>query len=208
MRNDLQQLFNKYGADKASKHHYDTVYHEQLQHLRDVEFNLLEIGIFKGDSIRAWVEYFPKATIYGVDTFQRIAPKEIDILEHPRVKWLKSDSTNPSLAVQIEKKWGSDVEFDVIIDDGLHTPEANGKTLTILWPFLAANGIYFVEDVWPIGKMTSTQLNHRWVKQHLEDYNVLKYDFFLRQLRDKQVEEFDLRKLSGEPDSYIFKVTK
>lgn len=204
----LKDLFNQFNCDKAKKHRYHEVYAAELDHLRELPFNLLEIGIFKGDSIRAWLEFFPNATIYGIDTFQRVDPKSIDVLQHPRVKWLKGDSTNPGVAFTISKAWGDDIEFDVIIDDGLHTPEANGKTFTIFKSFLSANGMYFIEDVWPLSLMTTKQLNHPWIKKHPNDYTSLKWDFFIRQLGSDPVEIFDLRGKTGEPDSFIYKVTK
>jgi cephalosporin hydroxylase len=38
---------------------------------------------------------------------------------------------------------------DVIIDDGLHTKEAQIATLRNFFPALRAGGLYVVEDVWP-----------------------------------------------------------
>ena len=38
-------------------------------------------------------------------------------------------------------------KFDLIIDDGLHTMEANLRTLEIVFPYLKDGGIYVIEDV-------------------------------------------------------------
>jgi hypothetical protein len=69
----LTELGRKYGTDKVDQHHefwgdtYCDIYHKYLQHLRDEEFNFLEIGVRDGKSIKMWAEYFPKATIVGLD---------------------------------------------------------------------------------------------------------------------------------------------
>lgn len=201
----LEQLFNKYGCDKAKKHHYHTVYDKEFESIREQPINFLEIGVFKGDSVRAWIDYFPNATIYGIDIFKRVAAEDIDILQHERVKWLKADSTDISVREQIKKEWPG-VEFDIILDDGLHTPIANKNTLHNLWPFLKQDGRFYIEDVWPIDIMTITEMKHRWIEKHPHLYNMLKMNQFLAELDGKQVKRFDCRKLSGEGDSYIIRV--
>ena len=40
------------------------------------------------------------------------------------------------------------MQFDVIIDDGLHTPLANDASMSFLWPYLSTNnGLYLIEDL-------------------------------------------------------------
>lgn len=201
----LDTLFNKYGCDKAKKHHYHTVYEPEFDSLRNEPINILEVGVFKGDSIRAWLDYFPNATIYGIDLFKRVSVKDIDVLHDDRVKFIKADSTNIGVRSQIKKYWPR-IRFDIIIDDGLHTPDANAKTLHNLYPLLKKNGRYYVEDVWPIDIMTTAQMDHWWIKKHPDRYNILEMNKFTKEIDDKDVKRFDLRKLSGQPDSYIIRV--
>lgn len=77
----LEELFNKYGCDKAVKHNYHTVYEPEFDTIRNESINILEVGVFKGDSVRAWLEFFPNATIYGIDIFTRVKPEDIDVLQ-------------------------------------------------------------------------------------------------------------------------------
>ena len=49
-------------------------------------------------------------------------------MQHERVKWLKCDSTSYDVGNQIENAWPG-IRFDIIIDDGLHTPAANACLL-------------------------------------------------------------------------------
>ena len=201
----LKELFNKYGCDKAKKHHYHTVYQPEFEPLQNESINILEIGVFKGESASAWIDFFPNATVYGLDIFVRVSAEDIPILQHPRVKWLKGDSTHPSVSGAIQKAW-PDVQFDIIIDDGLHRPEANALTFINLFPFIKSTGSYYVEDVWPLDIASQKDLQHYWLQKSPDIYNMLKMNMFLNEIDDKQVERFDLRKLSGQGDSYIIKV--
>lgn len=196
----LSDLFNKYECDKSKKHKYHLVYEPFFETIRYENLNILEIGVFKGNSIEVWLDYFPNAMIYGVDIFTRIKPEDIAVLNHPRVKWAKCDST-----VSNVKEW-QDIKFDIIIDDGLHTPEANLKTFRSFKDQL--KGAFFVEDVWPLSIMNTKELNHDWVKSKSE-YNVDTYKTFLTEISEfGSVDHYDLRYKTGEPDSYIIKISK
>ncbi|KKL46613.1 hypothetical protein LCGC14_2343790, partial [marine sediment metagenome] len=90
---ELVELFDKHKCDKGSlKHRYDRVYALALDPLRNISFRMLEIGIFKGNSTEAFVEYCPQVDIVGVDIFTRVKMKNVPILNHPRVYGCKCDS--------------------------------------------------------------------------------------------------------------------
>jgi len=203
----LRKLFDKYKCDKSSKHGYEAVYQPEFEPIREEKINVLEIGIFKGASTAAFLEYMPNATFYGIDIFTRMNPNDVDVLNHDRVNWLKGDSTSIGIGEQVRKKWG-DVKFDIVIDDGLHTPEANGISFRNLSPFLSDTGAYYIEDVFPLDIMTMKESNHPWIKQNSQDLNILKFEMFLKELEGWNIEKFDLRKKSKQPESYIYKMTK
>ena len=116
---------------------------------------------------------------------------------------------DPRIVKTIKKDWG-DIKFDIIIDDGKHTPRANMKTFENFSPFLAEGGQYFIEDVWPIEKMTMTELDHWWLKKKAHEYNTTINNEFLTTLENSEMEiqKFDLRETSGQPDSYIIRLVK
>lgn len=204
----LDSLFQKYDCDKSSKgHHYYLEYEKHLEPMREEKINILEIGIFKGTSMSAFHDYLPNAEIYGIDVFTRVPPEKINVLERDRIHWLKADSTSFSFTHKVTEKW-PDVKFDVIIDDGLHFPEANQKTFDSLISLLKDNGVFYVEDAWPLDIMTMSELKHPWVLKHQDEYNIFKMTNFLTSVEKYNVERIDLRKKSKKPDSYIFKVTK
>lgn len=202
----LKELFNKYNCDKSSKHSYDICYEKDFQTIKNANINLLEIGIFKGESMKAWLDYFPNANVYGIDIFDRVHPDKIEILKNSRVKYLKLDSTSKLSKEILIKNWN--VKFDIIIDDGLHTPDANRLTFLNFIDFLKDSGTFYIEDVWPIDKMKNKF--HPWFKKskRTHEYTLEKYKEFLNVVEKYQIEHIDNRSITKEPDSYIIKVKK
>jgi hypothetical protein len=126
-------------------------YHDYVSHY-DVLFApyrerggawLLEVGVKKGGSLVLWRELFDERSfIYGMD----VNPDVPLFTRDGHVKVLVLDSTD---AVQVGRALRG-LRFDVIIDDGLHTPEAQLGTFRALLPFLAPDGVYVIEDVYSI----------------------------------------------------------
>ena len=203
----LGKLFRKYRCDKGTKHNYDKVYSELWESLRNKPINFLEVGIFKGLSTEAFLEYFPKAKFYGIDIFTRLNPEDVPVLNNERVRWIKGDSMNHNIRSQIKKEW-KDIQFDIILDDAKHTPEANQLTFKNISPFLKDNGMYLIEDVFPLHIMNTKEMNHQWVKEKSDELNYLKFQNFQKELQGWKVTEYDLRKKSKQPESYIFRITK
>ena len=121
----LGDLFNKYGTDKAKKHRYDTIYEKYFEPIKNDQLNILEIGVDKGLSTLAFHEYFPHANLYGIDLFKRVPMEKIEPYGLERCKFVKGDSTfafGSSL---------TNLKFDIIIDDGLHTPIGNANAIPV-----------------------------------------------------------------------------
>ena len=199
----LGKLFNKFGTDKSIKHKYDSVYEKFFEPIKYNKLNILEIGVWRGSGTLAFHEYFPSATIYGLDTFQRIPMENIVPYKLERCKLIKANSQQPY------KNKLPDIKFDIIIDDAKHTPRANMLTFRNSIDMLADDGQYFIEDVMPIDEMTIIEMQHEWVKENPAWYNHDANNKFLNELKksNKKIERFDLRKLTGEPDSYIIRAT-
>ena len=209
----LVKVFDKYKCDKGSlRHRYDRAYEPTLKLIKNQKINLLEIGIFKGTSVQSWVDYLPNAHIFGIDIFVRTDPKDIKIFNHPRVHWCKCDSTvkpTTEFIEMINDEFESTLEnkFDIIIDDGKHTHEAQRKTFENFFPFLKPGGVYFIEDVWPFDIMTSQQKQHKWLKLHPDDFSDEQYQKLLDVISPNDYEYHDLRAGHG-PDTFIIKIRK
>ena len=90
-----------------------------------------------GASLRAWAELFPNATVTGLDPAEDAA--ELNGL-HERIRVITCDSRDDSCV----EKLGS---YDLIVDDGHHSLDAQRSTLKTLWPFVKPGGLYVIEDV-------------------------------------------------------------
>jgi hypothetical protein len=128
-------------TDKGDYHDYLRRYDRLLRPYMDQEgLRLLEVGVKKGGSMVLWRELFPEsATIWGLD----INPDVPTFSRDAGIKVLVLDSTDVAeVGASLRGR-----RFDIIIDDGLHTPHAQLATFTALYPFLEPTGIYIIEDV-------------------------------------------------------------
>lgn len=201
----LKDIFDKNNCDKSHRHRYDLIYEADFYKKKNHNINILEVGVFRGESTKSWLEYFPNATVVAIDTFERIDEWNIKTLKNKRVRTVKSDSTLPNIKKHLQEL---DLKYDFIIDDGLHTPIANKKTFNNLFEFLKNDGIYYVEDFWPMFDMTEKQLSHKHLKKHKEDWNLENINDFLSTISMYHYEGIDNRQISKKPDSYIFKIQK
>lgn len=204
---ELLLAFNKHGCDKG-KHGYHKEYEKELMPRRFEPLKVFEVGIFRGTSFSAYIEYLPNSDIYGADLFTRVSPKDVKILSHNRVHWVQGDSTRSHIANKIKREWGDDIKFDIMIDDATHTPDANRLTFKNTIEFLAPGGIYYVEDVWPLDLMNDKEYNHPWIQKGKDVYTKEKFTKFLKELDGYNIERIDTREFSGKPDSYLFKITQ
>lgn len=140
--NHLCKIAQKYGTDKYHRHNYCKAYENILyNYVNKQNVFLLEVGVFKGASLRMWAEWLPNAKIYGVDNWSEITEKPTkDIASNITI--ISSNSKDISVCDALNHQ-----KFDVIIDDGNHHPYSQLITLWNIWPLLKDNGIYIIEDL-------------------------------------------------------------
>ena len=143
----LDDIACLYQTDKCSLGHgYTSIYAEMFWPLRDAPITLLEIGVWEGASMAMWREYFTKASIVGVDVDTGRARG--DYIEGTHIR--QADVTDEPALRRVIEEFN---RFDVIIDDGAHLSHIARHAFRLLWPHLAAGGIYCVEDIhtywWP-----------------------------------------------------------
>lgn len=140
--NTMENIFKKYDTDKnINFHNYPRQYNSLLSKKQRCNINLLEIGVFQGESLKAWKEYFINANnIVGIDINQE-CKKYTDLTNNIHVEIMNaSDSSNISV---IKSKYNY---FDIIVDDGSHHINDVIKTFNNFFPLLNDGGIYIVED--------------------------------------------------------------
>ncbi len=151
----LRKIFDSQGSDKGSIHNYDLVYEEIFRSKPIESFDLLEIGLGTnnldvvsnmglngrpGASLRSWKEFIPNSRIVGCDIDSRILFSE-DQIETHHLDQTSDESWNKLLEKLNQRK------FDLIIDDGLHSPFANLRTIIYGQKILKENGIIVIEDI-------------------------------------------------------------
>ena len=150
-RNDLRRLALFFGTDKENGHFYSQHYQRHFGPIRHRPLRILEIGVggledprAGGDSLRMWKAYFRRSRICGIDLYDKTFHDE------PRIKTVVGDQTDHAFMTALSRDYGP---FDIVIDDGSHVVEHVITTFKIMFPLIAANGIYVVEDTqtsyWP-----------------------------------------------------------
>lgn len=137
----LEAIGRRHGTDKV-EHRYLGHYEEALGHLRDRAIKVLEVGVFHGQSILMWREYFPKAEIHGVDIDFSASGKVL--AGTPGVHLHRVNCDVEEEIAEFARQHGG---FDVIIDDGGHTMRQQQLALKVLWKVLSPGGLFIMEDL-------------------------------------------------------------
>lgn len=166
-QNPLSDLMNEEGSDKGSvSHNYTSLYFPLIDTLDSIS-SFAEIGIgavtegivsrmpmegyVPGASIRGWRRYFDqrfssvKISAFDVDP-NAVSSVNTQGLDNTFAHWI--DQTNPQdIDFALRASDPSNEQYDIILDDGLHTWQANIMLLTSAWKHLKKNGLYLIEDI-------------------------------------------------------------
>jgi len=141
--NDLTDFFLKHTDKDIDKwYHYFPIYDKHFSRFRNKPVNILEIGVFKGGSLKMWKQYFGKdSKIFGMD---------ID----PNCKQYENLKEGISVIIgdQSDQKFMSDLmaklpKIDILIDDGGHTTHQQINTFLACYDKISENGVYLCEDL-------------------------------------------------------------
>ena len=151
------RVMTKHGSDKGRGwHNYTTIYSALFGKLRDQPLLIFELGLGTnnpkltssmgvnarpGASLHAWRQLFPHALVYGADIDRHI------LFEEDRIKTFYCDQLD---SIAIRDLWSQPVlqgGMDIIIDDGLHTFEANTSFLGGSLEHLRPGEVYVIEDI-------------------------------------------------------------
>ena len=129
--------------------HYFNTYHRVVAHFENRPIRMLEIGVYRGGSLRMWRKYLPKdSIIVGID----IDPSCKQFEKEDENLYVRiGDQSNRAFLEEIVAEFGP---FDLILDDGSHMCShmiASFRHLFISG--LRDKGVYLVEDThsnfWP-----------------------------------------------------------
>jgi cephalosporin hydroxylase len=140
----FRRLFHqsRYPTDKISNGLMDE-YEKAFRRWTHQPIALLEIGIYRGGSVRYWDAFFrhPGTKIVGID--RRIPEMKCS----PRVITYVCDQNDREGLLKIARDQGP---FHVIIDDASHMSRETRTCFDTLYPHLVPGGFYALED-WAVG---------------------------------------------------------
>ncbi|MFP4239338.1 MAG: class I SAM-dependent methyltransferase [Rhodosalinus sp.] len=127
-------------------HHYIPLYDRYLGRFCDTPVRFLEIGVARGGSLGMWRRWLGKsAVIFGIDVRPHCARFDGDA-GAVRI----GSQADPAFLDDVVDEMGG---LDVVLDDGSHRMEHIRASFEHLFPRLAADGVYVVEDLhtayWP-----------------------------------------------------------
>lgn len=139
--NDLQRFFEKHTGGRIMKwQHYFEVYDRYCSRYRGTDVHFMEIGVYHGGSLAMWKDYFgPKAKIFGVDIMPDCAQ-----FADEQVEVIIGDQADRAFLRKLTQQVP---RIDVLLDDGGHTMEQQINTFEVMYPHVAADGIYICEDL-------------------------------------------------------------
>lgn len=135
----LSDIWNRTGrTDKASTHSYGHVYEWLFAPYRDLSISILEVGVsqFGGGCLDGLSEWFPKATIYGIDSDLSLCRCESNAV-------LKEGNAYDEVELGAMMQG---INPTIIIDDAVHLIGHQRFLLNHLMPLLKDDGIYCIED--------------------------------------------------------------
>jgi demethylmacrocin O-methyltransferase len=166
----LLQISNGYNTDKGEVYHnYIPYYEKHFAAYRKNSKNFLEIGLDKGESTKMWREYFSvnNTVIHGMDI---VLPENLSLVNTKM--YLCDQSSRQDLMKFLSD---TDIEFDIIIDDGGHMQHQQQISLGVLFPKLKSGGLYVIEDLHTAGHPAYCHAGDRnttdLIKEFIENKN-------------------------------------
>lgn len=161
----LTAIMDRQGSDKGSVHGYGggffaghaftKIYDSLFADRRNKKLRLLEVGIGptepgvlrasllsagrRGGSVVGWHEFFPHGDIHAMDIL------DCTDLDRERLTTHAGDQGSRESMAAVLAEIGTPI--DIIIDDGSHQSSHQQVTLACLFPALAEDGIYVIEDL-------------------------------------------------------------
>jgi hypothetical protein len=146
MKDNFKNICNEYSTDKQTYHEFCEFYEEFFKDKKDLNLNILEIGVNTGASILSLHDYFKNSKIYGMDIdYSRCQKINKERIQLNTLSQIDTDAIHSTYR---------EIMFDIIIDDGSHIPSHQIASFEYLFLNKLNNGgIYICEDL-------HTNLNH------------------------------------------------
>jgi SAM-dependent methyltransferase len=158
----LCEIMGRNRSDKGSInitqswHNYTTFYYSIFKDLQMKELRIFELGLGTnnvnlpsnmgaygrpGASLYGWAEFFSNSYIFGADIDKDI------LFNTDKIKTFYCDQTNPEIIKTMWSETELQENFDIIVEDGLHTFTANVCFFENSIHKLKPNGYFIIEDI-------------------------------------------------------------
>ena len=183
----LEQLVDNTRTDKNTTHSYLPLYQQILINKKYTAKNVLEVGVQHGGSIKLWSDFFPNATVYGLDimnidtVWNELTNNERIVLHIP---------SNAYDATFFKTNFlDKDIKCDFMLDDGPHSLDSMIQFITLYSQIMTDDGILVIEDV---QEWSWIEVLVNAVPEHLKQY----------------IKAYDLRSNKGRYDDIVFTIDK
>jgi hypothetical protein len=161
---DLEQISLNYRSDKGSVYHnYLHIYEKYFSKYRTTLTTFLEIGLWEGESLKMWRDYFETGNLVGADII------DLSSIQLPNTQIHVCDQSEREQLEQLVAKTFS--EFDIIIDDGGHMMHQQQITLGTMFKYLKSGGVLVIEDLHTSGNPAYTRFGDTETLQMLHHFN-------------------------------------
>ena len=185
--NVLERLIDNSRSDKNTIHSYLPLYEKLLTSKKETAKRVLEVGIWRGGSIKLWKDFFTNAVVHGVDiidinTVWSEIKNNRGIVLHTSTNAYDNDFVTTNFLNQ-------NIKFDFLLDDGPHTLESMKQFIRLYSQLMADDGILIIEDVqaWEWIEVLKNE-----VPEHLKEF----------------VNVYDLRPNKARYDDIVFTIDK
>jgi len=142
-------------SDKIFWHKFDAFYEKFIP--KEAK-SILEIGVFKGDSIRYWREKYANAQIYGLDIIDPLPEWPQD----ENIHYFQLDQSDAKRYREILAKIGQPI--NLLIEDGSHDPLHQKISLMESINALAPGALYILED------LHTSHPSHAYYKARVKEF--------------------------------------
>jgi len=120
-------------------HHYFDIYERHFARYRNRSITMIEIGVYRGGSLRMWRDYFgPGCRIAGIDIDPACAA-----FADQNISIFIGDQADPKFLRHVLEQTGPP---DIVLDDGGHDMRQQLTSFETIYPRMRTPGVYMVED--------------------------------------------------------------
>ncbi len=168
------RVMTSHRSDKGHRrHNYTTIYCALFKGRLGESLRIFELGLGTnnpgfafnmgavgqpGASLRGWRQLFPRARVFGADIDRSV------LFDEDRITTFYCDQLDSKAIRDLWSNAELSETMDIIVEDGLHTFDANISFLDGSLEHLRAGGIYVIEDI-------ATDTLERWREQLGEVYS-------------------------------------